>query len=69
MTEAWGVTRFEEGATEGITVIELFATEDLATAYRDGRATRTGRDYGVTRFNIWDGPALQFPRDSDTHGF
>jgi len=56
MTEAWGVTRFEPGLPEGITVIELFTTEDLATAFRDGYATNHGGQYGVTKFRIWDGP-------------
>ena len=55
-TTAWGVTRFDAGTTEGITVIELFATEDLATAFRDGYATNNDGQYRVTKFRIWDGP-------------
>lgn len=53
----WGVTK--RGADEGITVIELFTTEDLATAFRDGYVVRLGDPnviYGVTRFTVWDGP-------------
>jgi hypothetical protein len=58
MREAWGVPlATTTGYAEGITVIELFATKDLAIAFRDGYATnRFDRIYSVTKFVIWDGP-------------
>lgn len=46
------------GQAEGIIVIELFDTEELATAFRDGYVTNHGRHdrtYNVTKFRIWDG--------------
>jgi len=56
----WGVTLHPAtfaGQDEGITVIELFDTEDLATAFRDGYAAkRPTRMYRVTKFRVWDGP-------------
>lgn len=60
--DIWGVTRHpatSTGNAEGITVIELFATEALAIAFRDGYKTRRRSPdwlYGVTKFKVWDGP-------------
>jgi len=51
--DIWGVTYFIDGTDEGISVIELFDTEDAATAFRDGYSTRrTDRRYGVTKFKV-----------------
>jgi hypothetical protein len=58
----WGVTVHpaQTGQKEGITIIELFDTAELATAFRDGYATqRPTRMYSVTKFAVWDGPIPQ----------
>jgi hypothetical protein len=50
----WGVTYFIDGADEGISVIELFDSEDAATAFRDGyQIPNADRRYGVTKFKVW----------------
>lgn len=57
MTDVWGVTYFIDGSDEGVSVIELFDTEDAAIAFRDGYTTnRTDRRYGVTKFKVWNAP-------------
>jgi len=53
LSEVWGVTRFND-TDEGILILELFATEDCAIAFRDGYATKhTDRRYNVTKFKVW----------------
>lgn len=70
----WGVTVHPAtmtGQAEGITIIELFDTADLATAFRDGYATkRPTRMYNVTKFTVWDGPIANhgLPSTKQTRG-
>jgi len=54
----WGVTNFIDGADEGISIIELFATKDLATAFRNEYDIHRPGQYGVTKFKVWDEPMI-----------
>lgn len=52
MDEVWGVTYYIDGADEGISVIELFATREAAERFRDHYQGKPDRRYGVTRFGV-----------------
>lgn len=54
MTDVWGVTYYIDGSDEGVSVIELFATEADAHAFCNRYQGRPNRRYGVTKFCIWD---------------